>query len=1213
MIPVRVIQQLLIIGVAQPVQFTRLVEELSSSAFDYNTSWIQTRQEVLNTTPADWDLVIVDDGFQDIVPEEIVFRFSFSEDPIPVIYLVDENNESFGIQAMRAGARDYILKSNLSRLLPVLQRDTHPSGPLRLAAQNTEHHQTGEELIKILAELAGDFVFRVVMTPQNQFRDVWFDDAFIQYSHYRPEDLLNLTQLYDVFHPYDHPKLIYMLSDVRMGKAAKCECRLKGKNDEYHWYSVAMKPLNNPKMESGNVTILGTIADITLRKLGEFKRENLLAEMQSARQIALDDSLTLKRRAEEWEILFNTISDALMVMDGNAVIIKANQMAIEGLGLDPTGMSYDELAQKIVIMNEDRVLIQPSDWVFNRLARGEKVRQMITSIQNARGEFIWQLISGDVVKSGDRLLNVVIAWKDITSIILTNRELEEKEQTLRNVLDQSIDGVVLTDENGIIITWNAGQEAITSLQAEDVLGRPLWEVQHEFALNFDQQESLTLEELRQKLELFLITGTSPWANRVLETPIRWPNGETHYIESNIYVIPTRRGYMLGSTSRDVTERRNTEARVTEARDYYLKLLEHFPASVWLTDRKGDCNYVNQTWIDTTAQDGELDEIPIQKYWQWAIHPEDLECSLTEFVTSFQQRQPLRLHYRMRRKDGKFRWVADVGQPFTDLEGNFAGYIGACFEIHETIERQGELETMLSISAVVNSAGDIHEMIEKLLDETINLVKGENTAFALPSANPNQITIVAAKGDWQQEIGQALVPNVMPTQVFYNQIPLINFKNFSMAFKDKQPGPGEDYVIIQPLVVQNKSVGLFSVGRNAPFSPSEIRLVTGIANIAATAINRTNLHKETELYAQKMAAIGSIGRLMAETFDLQGIYHLLNYAVQDLIENVSAVAISRYYPEEKILKYQYYVNNKQTIDISTIPPIEVEPASKNYTSRVILERIPLIINCVGDNSPQSSTKPLSAESARHSALYVPLIAEGNVLGVLQAHSTAHSRFSQSDVDLMSLIANTAAIAIENAALFTNLQKANQDLIHAYDTTLEGWALALELRDQETRGHSSTTLDLTMQFCRAVGIPETELPYIRRGALLHDIGKMGIPDNILLKEGPLTDEEWVVMRRHPVYAFDLLNKIDFLDRSLDIPYCHHEHWDGSGYPRGLKGEEIPLTARIFAIVDVWNALQRDRPYRPAWPREKTIAYIQSQSGIQFDPQLIEIFMGMLDSIE
>ena len=169
------------------------------------------------------------------------------------------------------------------------------------------------------------------------------------------------------------------------------------------------------------------------------------------------------------------------------------------------------------------------------------------------------------------------------------------------------------------------------------------------------------------------------------------------------------------------------------------------------------------------------------------------------------------------------------------------------------------------------------------------------------------------------------------------------------------------------------------------------------------------------------------------------------------------------------------------------------------------------------------------------------------------------------------------------------------------------------DQETRGHSSTTLDLTVQFCQAAGISDDEMPYIRRGALLHDIGKMGIPDNILLKEGPLTDEEWQIMRRHPVYAFDLLNKIAFLDRSLDIPYCHHEHWDGSGYPRGLKGEEIPLAARIFTIVDVWNALQRDRPYRPAWRREKTVAYIHSQPGKQFDPHLVETFMGMLDSIE
>jgi HD-GYP domain-containing protein (c-di-GMP phosphodiesterase class II) len=132
------------------------------------------------------------------------------------------------------------------------------------------------------------------------------------------------------------------------------------------------------------------------------------------------------------------------------------------------------------------------------------------------------------------------------------------------------------------------------------------------------------------------------------------------------------------------------------------------------------------------------------------------------------------------------------------------------------------------------------------------------------------------------------------------------------------------------------------------------------------------------------------------------------------------------------------------------------------------------------------------------------------------------------------------------------------------------------------------------------------HFRRGALLHDMGKLGIPDQILLKPGPLTDEEWVIMRKHPQYAYDMLSSIDYLRPALDIPYCHHEKWDGSGYPRGLKGEQIPIAARIFSIIDVWDALTSDRPYRPAWDRQRVIEYIENNSGMHFDPAIAKVFL-------
>jgi len=191
----------------------------------------------------------------------------------------------------------------------------------------------------------------------------------------------------------------------------------------------------------------------------------------------------------------------------------------------------------------------------------------------------------------------------------------------------------------------------------------------------------------------------------------------------------------------------------------------------------------------------------------------------------------------------------------------------------------------------------------------------------------------------------------------------------------------------------------------------------------------------------------------------------------------------------------------------------------------------------------------------------------------------------------------------------LQRANEDLREAYDKTIEGWVLALDLRDRETEGHTQRVTELSLQLARAFGFGENELLYVRWGALLHDIGKMGVPDRILLKEGPLTDEEWVIMRQHPVYAHEMLRSIQYLHPALDIPYCHHEKWDGTGYPRGLKGEEIPLVARLFAIIDVWDALTSDRPYRTAWSHERTLAHIRQGAGQHFDPQVVEMFTDLI----
>jgi putative nucleotidyltransferase with HDIG domain len=200
-----------------------------------------------------------------------------------------------------------------------------------------------------------------------------------------------------------------------------------------------------------------------------------------------------------------------------------------------------------------------------------------------------------------------------------------------------------------------------------------------------------------------------------------------------------------------------------------------------------------------------------------------------------------------------------------------------------------------------------------------------------------------------------------------------------------------------------------------------------------------------------------------------------------------------------------------------------------------------------------------------------------------------------------------------ALRDREQQAVLELAASYEATLEGWARALELRDLETEGHSRRVTDLTVRLARRMEMSEADCVHIRRGALLHDIGKMGIPDSILLKPSPLSPQEWDIMRRHPEYGHELLARVEYLRPALDIPYCHHEKWDGTGYPRGLKGEEIPLAARMFAAVDIWDAVRSDRPYRRGWPDQQAREYLASLAGAHLDPHVVRVFLELLASLE
>jgi putative nucleotidyltransferase with HDIG domain len=247
----------------------------------------------------------------------------------------------------------------------------------------------------------------------------------------------------------------------------------------------------------------------------------------------------------------------------------------------------------------------------------------------------------------------------------------------------------------------------------------------------------------------------------------------------------------------------------------------------------------------------------------------------------------------------------------------------------------------------------------------------------------------------------------------------------------------------------------------------------------------------------------------------------------------------------------------------------------------------------------------------SILCAPLKIKNELIGVIYVDNRARSGiFQEHDLSMIKAFANQAAMAIDNAQLFDDIQAKNRELEEAYQATLEGWVQALDMRDKETEGHTQRVTILTQRLARTMGVDGDQLLHITRGALLHDIGKMAIPDGILLKPGKLTHEERALIQKHPIFAYDMLKRINFLLPAIDIPYCHHEKWDGTGYPRGLRGDEIPFSARIFPVIDVYDALVSDRPYRKGWSPEQVREHICADAGKHFDPVVVDAFMSLGD---
>ena len=422
-----------------------------------------------------------------------------------------------------------------------------------------------------------------------------------------------------------------------------------------------------------------------------------------------------------------------------------------------------------------------------------------------------------------------------------------------------------------------------------------------------------------------------------------------------------------------------------------------------------------------------------------------------------------------------------------------------------------------------------------------------------------------------------------------------------------PIPGLDdwvkSIVSVPLIAGNDVVGVLNLLSEETdfFKIENLSLITAIASPVALALQNARLYDSLRQRLAELEMVANISAAMRKAQsqnDMQDI--LLAKAVEGLQANAGVLLLL----DHNELKF---ANTHGATGVSlgaTCPP------NAGMMWQALKSSRPYFIPDVRQiEELHESTICQALMGDALSCACVPLQTTASTIGVVFLNWKNKPFLSTDESRLLESLSEIAANAIHRSSLHLQTIQQAQDLLQAYDATIEGWSHALDLRDKETEDHTLRVTNLTLQLAQAFGMNESQLDHIRRGALLHDIGKMGVPDHILHKAGALSDEEWTIMRRHPQLAYEMLSPIAYLQPAMDIPYCHHEKWDGTGYPRGLKGEEIPLAARIFAVVDVFDALTSNRPYRPAWKKRKALDYIREQAGTHFDPQAVELFFMVL----
>ena len=667
----------------------------------------------------------------------------------------------------------------------------------------------------------------------------------------------------------------------------------------------------------------------------------------------------------------------------------------------------------------------------------------------------------------------------------------------------------------------------------------------------------------------------------------------------------------------VIDRKRAEEALKSESQFRKAIEDSILAGIIASDADGRQSYVNPAfcrmvgWSETEL----FGALPPYAYWP----PEDVLTITDAFrVTTGEDALPSDFELVFQRRNGDRFDVYLLVSPLRDGQGRSNGWLASVYDItarkrdEETIRRQkARAEALARMASRLNTRLDLQRVLNTVCEETAKALNVPAVCVFLYDPRRECFEVKAGFG-WPERSFQAFQPiprrfveksmgrsdsiAVLPDVQAIPDMPNSNIYAEVNVRSTAATRLARDKSIVGQLAI-------FTFEKMRKFTSDELALLEGLGDLAAQAIVNARLFEDLERSLQQVRALNAVDVAINASLDLRVTLNILLDQVINLL-TVDAADVWLYNPVTQELEFT--VGRGFRMRQPTVTRMRL---GDSYASQVVIERKLVHIQDLA-TAPEGygSVNRMPNESLRD-YVGVPLVAKGQVKGVLEIFQREEFELNTEWMELLDALAGQAAIAIDNATLFDQLQHSNEELTHALDATLESWVRILDIRNRETQGHTERLIDLSLKLARHIGLREDELMNIRRGALLHDIGMMRIPDTVLLKPGTLNSEEWEEVKQHPIYASQMISSISFLRPCIDIPYCHHERWDGSGYPRRLRGTQIPLVARLFSVVDVYDALHSPKPYRPAWDEDKVRSYFTQTAGVLFDPEIVLSFLDLL----